>query len=88
MTLIYEFVSLNGKNPITDLIFGGSFQITNTKNFVVYQICSTFQWDHYKPTCFNSRSLMKNDLTFFCQDQITVSLFIISLLVEIVIVVR
>ena len=88
MTLIYEFVSLNGKNPITDPIFGGSFQITYTKNFVVYQICSTFQWDHYKPTCFNSRSLMKNNSMFYREVQITISLFIISLLVEIVIVVR
>ena len=88
MTLIYEFVSLNGKNPITDPMFGGSFQISYTKKFVVYQICSTFQWDHYKLTCFNSRSLMKNNLLFFRQVQIKISLFIISLLVEIVIVVR
>ena len=88
MTLIYEFVSLNGKNLITDPIFDGSFQITYTKNFFVYQICSTFQWNHYKPTCFNSRSLTKNILMFFRQVQITISLFIISLLVEIVIVVR
>ena len=88
MTLIYEFVSLNGKNPITDPIFGGSFQISYTKFFVVYQICSTFQRDHYKLTCFNSRSLMKNNLLFFRQVQITISLLIISLLVEIVIVVR
>ena len=88
MTLIYEFVSLNGKNPITDPIFGGSFQITYTKNLLIHQICATFQWDHYKLTFFNSRSLMKHNLMFFRQVQITISLFIISLLVEIVIVVR